>query len=172
MGRDDVKGPEWGETKCKSLSGVVGVALSVKMNHFQRLKEVKELKIFFFAQRANTRKQASSKRLLPCDALAPTAQNRASARCVNDTSARRRPAAIYVRPGNGSISHSGSRPDNGSKMSKFGIFALLTSSCWWYSKVDLLYILGSMFVTLLDENCMFATHNMQSDDLHELLSVV
>ena len=49
------------------------------MNHFQRLNEVKWLKIFFFAQRANTRKQASSKRLLPCDALAPTAQNRASA---------------------------------------------------------------------------------------------
>ena len=46
------------------------------MNHFQRLNEVKELKIFFFAQRANTQKQASSKRLLPCDALAPTAQNR------------------------------------------------------------------------------------------------
>ena len=68
-------------------------------------------------------------------------------------------ARIYVRPGNGSISHSGSRPDNGSKISKFGIFALLASSCWWYSKVDLLYILGSMFVTLLDENCMFATHN-------------
>ena len=66
---------------------------------------------------------------------------------------------VYVRPGNGSISHSGSRPDNGSKISKFGIFALLTSSCWWYSKVDLLYILGSMFVTLLDDNCMFATHN-------------
>ena len=65
-----------------------------KMNHFQRLNEVKELKILFFAQRANTRKQASSKRLLPCDALAPTAQNRASARCVNDTSAHRRPAAI------------------------------------------------------------------------------
>ena len=64
------------------------------MNHFQHLNEVKELKIFFFAQRANTRKQASSKRLLPCDALAPTAQNRASARCVNDTSAHRRPAAI------------------------------------------------------------------------------
>ena len=64
------------------------------MNHFQRLNEVKELKILFFAQRANTRKQASSKRLLPCDALAPTAQNRESARCVNDTSAHRRPAAI------------------------------------------------------------------------------
>ena len=29
------------------------------MNHFQRLNEVKELKIFFFAQRANTRKQAA-----------------------------------------------------------------------------------------------------------------
>ena len=26
-----------------------------KMNHFQRLNKVKELKIFFFAQRANTR---------------------------------------------------------------------------------------------------------------------
>ena len=49
------------------------------MNHFQRLNEVKELKIFFFAQRANTRKQASSRRSLPCDAWAPTAQNRASA---------------------------------------------------------------------------------------------
>ena len=70
--------------------------LHERMNHFQRLNEVKELKIFFFAQRANTRKQASrsSRRLLPCDALAPTAQNRASARCVNDTSAHRRPAAI------------------------------------------------------------------------------
>ena len=61
---------------------------------------------------------------------------------------------LYVRPGNGSISHSGSRPDNGSKTSKFGFFTLLTLSCWWYSKEDLLYILGSMFVTLLDENCM------------------
>ena len=38
-------------------------------------------------------------------------------------------------------------------------YSLLTSSCWWYSKVDLLYILGSMFVTLLDEICLFATHN-------------
>ena len=28
------------------------------MNHFQRLNEVKELKILFFAQRANTQKQA------------------------------------------------------------------------------------------------------------------
>ena len=45
------------------------------MNHFQRLNEVKELKIFFFAQRANTRKQASSS-----DALAPTVQNCAGAR--------------------------------------------------------------------------------------------
>ena len=49
--------------------------LTVRMNHFQRLNEVKELKIFFSAQRANTRKQASSRRLLPCNALAPTAQN-------------------------------------------------------------------------------------------------
>ena len=53
--------------------------VSCEMNHFQRLNEVKELKIFFFAQRANTRKQASSRRSLPCDAWAPTAQNRASA---------------------------------------------------------------------------------------------
>ena len=53
--------------------------LLVEMNHFQRLNEVKELKIFFFAQRANTRKQATSRRSLPCDAWAPTAQNRASA---------------------------------------------------------------------------------------------
>ena len=30
---------------------------------------------------------------------------------------------IYVRPGNASICHSGSRPDNGSKTSKFGFFA-------------------------------------------------
>ena len=65
-----------------------------EMNHFQRLNEVKELKLLFFAQRANTRKQASSRQLLPCDALAPTAQYRASARYVNDTSAHRRPAAI------------------------------------------------------------------------------
>ena len=59
------------------------------MNHFQRLNEVKELKIFFFAQRAKTRKQASSRRPLPCDALAPTVQNRAGARCPDDTSALR-----------------------------------------------------------------------------------
>ena len=44
------------------------------MNHFQQLNEVKELKIFFFAQRANTRKQGSSRRSLPCDALAPTSR--------------------------------------------------------------------------------------------------
>ena len=76
--------------------GIIGFKLIYRkeMNHFQRLNEVKELKILFFAQRANTRKQASSRRLLPCDALAPTAQNRASARCMNDTSAHRRPAAI------------------------------------------------------------------------------
>ena len=59
------------------------------VNHFQRLNEVKELKIFFFAQRANTRKQASSRRLLPCDALAPTVQNHAGVRCPVDTSALR-----------------------------------------------------------------------------------
>ena len=62
-----------------------------KMNRFQRLKEVKELKIFLFAQRANTRKQALSRQPLPCDALAPTVQNRAGARCpaADDTSALR-----------------------------------------------------------------------------------
>ena len=37
----------------------------LKMNHFQWLNKVNELKIFFFAQRANTWKQASSRRLLP-----------------------------------------------------------------------------------------------------------
>ena len=79
--------------ECYSIISNVN-KLQCKMNHFQRLNEVKELKIFFFAQRANTRKQASSRRLLPCDALAPTAQNRANARYVNDTSAHRRPAAI------------------------------------------------------------------------------
>ena len=63
--------------------------LPQQMNHFQRLNKMKELKTFFFAQRANTRKQASSS-----DALAPTVQNRAGARCRDDTSARRRPAAI------------------------------------------------------------------------------
>ena len=51
-----------------------------RMNHFQRLNEVKELKICFFAQRANTRKQASSS-----DALAPTVLNRAGARYLHDT---------------------------------------------------------------------------------------
>ena len=60
-----------------------------KMNHFQWLNKVKQLKIFSFVQRANTRKQASSRRSLPCDALAPTVQNRAGARCPDDTSALR-----------------------------------------------------------------------------------
>ena len=64
--------------------------IGVEMNHFQRLSEVKELKIFFFTQRANTRKQASSS-----DALVPTVQNRAGARYPDDASVRRRPTAIY-----------------------------------------------------------------------------
>ena len=50
--------------------------LSKKMNHFQRLNEVKELKIFFFAQRANTRKQASSRRPMPWRQQSRTAQGR------------------------------------------------------------------------------------------------
>ena len=62
------------------------------MNPFQWLNEVKEWKIFFFAQRANTRKQASSS-----DALAPTVQHHAGARCPDDTSASRRPAALKPR---------------------------------------------------------------------------
>ena len=43
----------------KMPSQVSFEVLGNKMNHFQRLNEVKELKIFFFAQCANTRKQAS-----------------------------------------------------------------------------------------------------------------
>ena len=63
------------------------------MNHFQRLNEVKELKIFFFAQRANTPKQASSS-----DALAPTVQNRAGARWSDDTSVQKTSSYITARP--------------------------------------------------------------------------
>ena len=59
-----------------------------KTNHFQRLNEVKELKIFFFVQRANTRKQASNRWPLPCDAMVPTVQNRAGARCPDQTRQR------------------------------------------------------------------------------------
>ena len=59
-----------------------------EMNHFQRLNEVKELKIFFFAQRANTQKQASNRKPLPCDARAPTVQNRTGAVCPNRTRQR------------------------------------------------------------------------------------
>ena len=59
-----------------------------KMNHFQRLNEVKELKIFFFAQRENTQKKASSRRPLPCDTLAPTVQNCAGAQCSERTRQR------------------------------------------------------------------------------------
>ena len=60
----------------------------LEMNHFQRLNEVKELKIFFFTQRAKTRKQASNRRLLPCDAMAPTVQNRAGTQCPDRTRQR------------------------------------------------------------------------------------
>ena len=58
------------------------------MNHFQRLNEAKELKIFFFAQRTDTRKQASNRQPFPCDAMAPTVQNRAGARCPDRTRQR------------------------------------------------------------------------------------
>ena len=61
---------------------------NIIMNHFQRLNEVKELIIFFFTQHTNTRKQASNGRLLPCDAMAPTVQNRAGVRCPNQTRQR------------------------------------------------------------------------------------
>ena len=46
------------------------------MNHFQRLNKVKQLKIFFFAQRANTRKQALSRRPMPWHQQSRTAQAR------------------------------------------------------------------------------------------------
>ena len=71
------------------------------MNHIQRLNEVKELKIFFFAQRANTRKQASRGRPLPCDDLAPTVQSRTGAHCPDLTRQRRAQKTssyITVRP--------------------------------------------------------------------------
>ena len=70
--------------------GIVGsyFVRFARMNHFQRLNEGKELNIFFFVQRANTRKQASSRQPLPCDALAPTFQSRAGARCPNLTRQR------------------------------------------------------------------------------------
>ena len=66
---------------------------SKSMNHFQRLNEVKELKIFFFAQRANTRKQASSS-----DALVPTVQNRAGAVIGWHVSAQKTSSYITARP--------------------------------------------------------------------------
>ena len=79
------------------------------MNHFQRLNAVKELKIFFFAQRTNTRKQAFSRRPLPCDALAPTVQNRAGAWCPGDTSALRAEyQQLYNRKSLTSRAHRGS----------------------------------------------------------------
>ena len=60
------------------------------MNHFQRLNEVKELKIFFFAQRTIARKQASNRRPLPCEAMAPTVQNRAAPQLPDRTRQRQR----------------------------------------------------------------------------------
>ena len=58
------------------------------MNYFQRLNDVKKLKNFFFAQRTNTRKQASNRQPLPCDAMVPAVQNQAGARCPDWTRQR------------------------------------------------------------------------------------
>ena len=78
------------------------------MNHFQRLNEVKELKIFFFAQRSNTRKQESSRRPLPCDALAPTVQSGAGARSAQMTRQRAEDQQLYNRMSLTSRAHRGS----------------------------------------------------------------
>ena len=79
----------WKQTRDKYKGLTFRLAPSLEeMNHVQRLNEVKELKIFFFAQRVNTRKQASNRRPLPCDAMAPTVQNRAGARCPDRTRQR------------------------------------------------------------------------------------
>ena len=60
----------------------------LKLNHFQRLSEVNELKVLLFAQCANTRKQASNRRPLPCNAMAPTVQNRWDPWCPDRTRRR------------------------------------------------------------------------------------
>ena len=65
-----------------------------------------EKKIFFFAQCANTRKQALSRRSLPCDALAPTVQNRTGTQCPDDTSAEDQ--KLYNRTSLTSWAHRGS----------------------------------------------------------------
>ena len=79
------------------------------MNHFQRLNEVKELKIFFFAQRTNTQKQASSRRPLPCNAMTPTVQNHAGARCPDRTCQRyAQQTSSYNRTSLTSWTHRGS----------------------------------------------------------------
>ena len=74
---------------------------------FSTAERSERVENFLFRTTRNTRKQASSKRLLPGDALAPTAQNRASTRCVNDTSAHRRPQ-LYNRTFPTSRAHRGS----------------------------------------------------------------
>ena len=73
------------------------------MNHFQRLNVVKESKIFFFAQRANTRKQA-----LSSDALAPTVQNCAGAVLGWSTRQRAEDQQLYIRTSMTSWAHCGS----------------------------------------------------------------
>ena len=81
----------------------------LNMNHFQRLIEVKELKIFFFAQRANTRKQASNRRPLPCDAMANSPEPRRRAVPVSSSSAlRAADQQLYNRTSLTSWAHRGS----------------------------------------------------------------
>ena len=76
----------------------------VKMNHFQRLNEVKELKMFFFARRTNTRKQASSRRPMPWRQQSRTAQARgAQTSCLSAEDQR-----LYNRTSLTSRAHRGS----------------------------------------------------------------
>ena len=54
--------------------------INAKNEPFSTAERSERVEIFFFAQRANTQKQALNKRPLPCDAMAPTVQNHAGAR--------------------------------------------------------------------------------------------
>ena len=74
------------------------------MNHFQRLNKVKELKICFFAQRVNTRKQASSRRLMPWRQQSRTAQARGAQMLRLSTEDQR----LYNRTSLTSRAHRGS----------------------------------------------------------------
>ena len=96
-----------GECPRSKLNGKA-VKQTAKMNHFQRLNEVKELKFFFFAQRVNTRKQASSRRPLPCDALAPKQSRTAQASGARMTRQRAEDQQLYNRTSLTSRAHRGS----------------------------------------------------------------